>query len=74
MTNLRVYEIRLGAALDESWGDYFQAQEIARESGSCCRIRVQVRDQSELFGILKKVRDIAVPLISLCEIESSGGD
>ena len=68
-----MYELRLGAGLDANWKEYLSAERLVRESESLTCVRIKVQDQSALFGVLKKVRDLAVPLISLNEIEEAEG-
>jgi len=62
------YEIRLEGHLGDEWADRFGAAALVREDGGATRLICSVTDQSALFGILRKVRDLGIPLISVDKI------
>jgi len=63
------YEIRLKGHLDASrWTYWFEGQNLTRESDGTTVFTVQVADQPALHGVLRKIRDLGLPLISICQI------
>jgi hypothetical protein len=63
------YEIRLQGRLDYRWASWFDAVSLANESDGTTVIRSQVADQAALHGLLQKVRDIGLPLLSVTQVE-----
>lgn len=59
-----VYQIRLKGHLHEQWGDWFGGVTITLEEGGDTLLTCQVVDQAALHGLLRKVRDLGMPLIS----------
>jgi len=68
-----VYEIRLQGHLEEFWRQRFEGMTLTRESGGTSVLVGPVADQSALFGLLEGVRDLGLPLVSVCRIESEKG-
>jgi hypothetical protein len=64
------YEIRVEGLLDQRWSDWFGGMQITTQTGGVTVISGPVADQAALHGLLAKVRDLNLPLISLCRIES----
>ena len=64
-----VYEIRIGCQLNSPWMDWFDGLAIAMEESGNTLIAGLVADQAALFGLLKKVRDLGMPLVSVNPIE-----
>ena len=60
------YEIRLAEHLDERWAKWFDGLEIVHsaESGETV-LRGEMADQPALFGVLGKIRDLGLTLISV---------
>ena len=67
-----VYQIRLEGQLGEQWTDWFEGLTITQEEGGTTVITGPVVDQSALHGLLKKVRDLGTPLVSVNRVESAG--
>lgn len=64
MTESANYEIRVREVLDEKWAAYFEP--FTLEFGSDETIlRGAVHDQAELFGVLLKIRDLGLKLVSV---------
>ena len=63
------YEIRLKGYLDERWADWFEGLTITREANGETWLTGPVVDQTALHGLLKKVRDLGMPLISVNRLE-----
>ena len=68
------YEIRLKGYLDERWADWFEGLTITREDNGETRLTGPVADQAALHGLLKKVRDLGMPLISVVNVEPDRPD
>jgi len=61
-----VYEIRIKGHLDDQWTDWFEGLTITREESGDTLLTGPVADQAALYGLLKKIRDLGMPLISVC--------
>jgi len=68
-----IYEVRLRAELDDHWSDWFDGLSLRRQHDGTTTLRGVVADQSELHGLLAKVRDLGVPLISVSALEAEPG-
>jgi hypothetical protein len=62
------YEIRLEGQLGDEWAQWFGDLHLVREGEGVTLLVCSVADQSELFGILRKVRDLGMPLLSACRV------
>ncbi len=60
-----IYEIRLKGQLDEKWADRFEGMTITLDENGDTLLTGQVVDQATLHGLLKRVRDLGMPLISI---------
>ena len=63
------YEIRLKGHLDGRWAAWFDGLSLRLESDGTTVIHGLVADQSALHGLLQKVRDTGLPLISVICVE-----
>ena len=59
------YEIRLKGHLDDRWAEWFEGMTITLEDNGDTLLTGQVIDQAALHGLLKKVRDLGMPLVSV---------
>ena len=59
------YEIRLKGHLDGRWAAWFDGLSLSRESDGTTLIHGPIADQAALHGLLQKVRDTGLPLISV---------
>ena len=64
------YEIRLKGHLADRWINHFGDVSITLEENGITLLTFPVVDQAALFGLLKKVRDVGLPLLSVNRIES----
>ena len=60
-----LYEIRLKGHLDDRWADRFEGLTITLEENGDTLLTGPVIDQAALHGLLKKVRDLGIPLLSV---------
>jgi hypothetical protein len=76
------YEIRLQGRLDERWASWFDGMTLDPAVDGVTVLRGPVADQAALHGLLARLRDLGVPLISVAldpaggqqRDESAGGD
>jgi hypothetical protein len=62
------YEIRVEGMLDSRWAAWFEGMQVHSQGGET-RIRGLVADQSALHGILIRVRDLGLCLISVRRLD-----
>jgi hypothetical protein len=62
---LTVYEIRVAGRLDPSWSVWFADFTLTPEPDDTTTLRGTITDQSELHGLLARIRDLALPLIAV---------
>ena len=60
-----IYEIRIDGHLDREWSDWFEGLAVTLAEDGTTLLSGPVADQAALHGILKKVRDLGMPLISV---------
>jgi len=64
-----VYQIRVKGHLDSQWTDWFGGLTITLEENGDTLLTGPVIDQAALHGLLKKVRDLGMPLVSVNSVE-----
>lgn len=67
--NAPFYEIRLKGHLETQWMRWFEGLTITPEETGDTLLSGPVADQSALHGLLKKVRDLGMPLVSVVQIQ-----
>jgi hypothetical protein len=65
------YEIRLKGHLDDRWADWFDGLTLKREETGETLLTGPVVDQAALHGLLRKVRDLGLPLLSVIHVEAN---
>jgi hypothetical protein len=63
------YEIRLKGRLESRWAAWFDGLSLTNSSDGTTIIRGPVADQAALHGLLQKVRDLGLPLVSVTQVE-----
>ena len=59
------YEIRVQGRLDDRWTAWFDGLDLSRADDGTTALRGPVTDQAALHGLLHKLRDLGVPLLSV---------
>ena len=62
---IHYYEIQIGGCLDDKWQDWFEGMSVTQEADRTTLLSGPVPDQPALYGLLRKVRDLGLPLISV---------
>ena len=60
-----VYQIRLKGHLGVHWADWFEGLTLTLEANGETLLTGPVVDQAALYGVLSKVRDVGLPLLSV---------
>jgi hypothetical protein len=71
------YEIRLKGHLDARWTAWFDGLSLSLESDGTTVIDGPIPDQAALYGLLQKVRDLGLPLVSVVRVgpdQTDGSD
>ena len=66
-----VYQIRIEGHLGREWADWFDGLAITALDNGETLLTGPVVDQAALHGLLKKVRDVGMPLLSVNRVTSS---
>jgi len=66
-----IYQIRVKSHLGSDWTDWFEGLKITLEEGGDTLLTGPVADQAALHGLLKKVRDLGIPLLSVNPVQSN---
>jgi hypothetical protein len=64
------YEIRVDGHLGTRWAAWFDGLALTSETDGTTVLRGTVVDQAALHGLLQKLRDVGIPLISLRQVPS----
>ncbi len=64
-----VYQIRIKGHLGTQWTDWFEGLSILLEDNGETLLTGPVVDQAALHGLLKKVRDLGMPLVSVIQVQ-----
>ncbi len=64
------YEIRLTGHLDAHWTAWFDGLTVSHATDGTTLITGPIADQAALHGVLQRVRDLGLPLVSVIRVES----
>ena len=64
----QVYQIRIKGHLDPQWTDWFEGATLTLEANGETLLTCPVVDQAALYGVLRRVRDLGLPLLSVMRI------
>lgn len=63
-----LYHIRLQGQLDSEWGDWFGGVTVTSADDGTTLLICEVIDQAALHGLLRQIRDVGLPLLSVNRI------
>jgi len=69
-----VYEIRIKGHLGSQWEDWFGGLTVTLEENGDTILSGPVPDQAALHGLLRKVSNLGIPLVSVISAEPSAGN
>ena len=69
-----IYQIRIQGHLGPQWTDWFGGLTITHEDNGETLLRGLVIDQAALYGLLRTVRDLGMPLLSVIRVEPGQTD
>lgn len=65
-----VYEIRVKGVLDGKWSDWFEGMQVTPQPSGETLLTGPLLDQAALYGLLHKVRDMGLPLVSVKRVDA----
>ena len=67
-----IYQIRIGSHLGSLWSEWFEGLVVSQADNGDTLLTGPVVDQAALHGLLRKVRDLGLPLLAVTRIETDG--
>ena len=67
-----IYELKLKGHINENWADWFDGMTFTHESDGTTILMGEIIDQAALYGLLKKIRDLGISLISVNLLNPGG--
>ena len=64
------YEIRVEGHIGDSWSSWFEGLSLRHEENGETVLRGTIVDQAALHGVLMRIRDLGLPLVSVNRVES----
>ena len=68
-----LYEIKIRGILDESWSEWLDGLSITATDDGNTVLAGPIRDQCALHGLLVKIRDLGLPLLTVEQKDPAGG-
>jgi hypothetical protein len=69
-----IYLIRIKGHLGPQWADWFEDMTITLEANGDTLLSVLIVDQAALYGVLRALRDVGLPLISIAQVSPAQAD
>jgi hypothetical protein len=69
-----IYQIRIKGHLGRHWANWFEGLTITALANGETLLTGPIADQAALYGLLRKVRDIGMPLVSVMRVKSGPAD
>lgn len=69
-----MYEIRVAGHLDDHWAALLDDATLLRDGDGTTRLAGPLIDQAQLHGVLARIRDLGVPLLTLRTVEPADRD
>ncbi|MFB8146709.1 hypothetical protein ACFC1W_08180 [Microbacterium sp. NPDC056003] len=66
------YELRIGRHIEDRWAEWLGGLALTREPDGTTTLRGRIADQAALHGILNRIRDLGVVLLSVHAVRESG--
>ena len=63
------YEIRLHGRLDPRWTTWFDGMNVSPDTDGTTVLYGRVADQAALHGLLARLRDLSLPLVSVTQVD-----
>lgn len=73
-SEMQRYEICLQGHLDRRWADRLEGLTLAHQGDGTTTLTGPLVDQSALHGLLGRIRDLGVPIISIQQVSAEGGE
>jgi len=70
ITGGEMFQIILKGHLSENWSDWLDGLTIVHENDGTTTLTGKIVDQAALHGLLKKIRDLGLPLISVNRLDA----
>jgi len=67
-----LHEIRVQGHLDEHWADWLEGLAFTHESDGTTTLTGPLADQAALHGVLNRIRDLALPIVSVRRLFPEG--
>ena len=65
------YEIRVQGQLDQRWSDRLEGLTFIHEGDGITNLRGPLADQAALHGVLNRIRDLGIPIISVQRVDAT---
>ena len=66
---MKKVKIHIRGRLDEDWAAWFEGLEVLTREDGTTLLQGEVADQSALYGLLAKLRDLGLELLSVAQID-----
>ena len=68
------YAIRIKGHLDDRWTAWFEGLSLTHERDGTTTLSGPIVDQAALYGLLRKVRDLGLPLLAVIQVDPKPAD